>query len=290
MPKTILITGASRGFGRLTARTLIKKGHAVVATMRDPDNKNNLVAKELRKNGAHVIEIDVTDSYSVNKGVWQAIEVTGGLDVVINNAGVGVLGLQEAFDIEDWKKLFDINVFGVQRINRAVLPLMRQKKSGTLIFVSSLLGRITMPYYGPYNASKWALEAMAENYRAELSGFGIDVCIVEPGGYATGFVDNLITPSDSKCLNSYGAIAQAPAAMFSDFEKTVQQNKHQNPQLVANKISELIDTPTGKRKFRNPVDKLGMGDPIGEYNEHAEKLTQGLYGNFGMDDMLKVKK
>ena len=124
-----------------------------------------------------------------------AVDQAGGLDVVINNAGVGVLGLQEAFTIDDWQKLFDINVFGVQRVNRAVIPGMRARGSGLLIQVASILGRMTIPFYGPYNASKWALEALSENYRTELSGFGVDCCIVEPGGYPTNFMANLMTPS-----------------------------------------------------------------------------------------------
>ena len=108
-------------------------------------------------------EIDVTDEASVESGVASATKQAGGLDVVVNNAGVGVLGLQETFDVDDWKKLFDVNVFGVQRVNRAVLPHMRERGSGLIIFVSSLLGRMTIPFYGPYNASKWALEALAED-------------------------------------------------------------------------------------------------------------------------------
>ena len=182
MSKKVLITGASSGFGALTAKTLLSQGHTVVATMRNADTKNKQIAEELTGLGASIVELDVTSDDSVNSGVEKAIELMGGLDVVVNNAGIGVLGIQENFTIEDFKRLFEVNVFGVQRVNRAALPHLRKQGSGLLIHVSSLLGRMVLPFYGPYNATKWAVEALAENYRIELSGFGIDSCIVEPGG------------------------------------------------------------------------------------------------------------
>ena len=289
MSKKILVTGSSGGFGRLTTLTLLEKGHTVVATMREPGNKNKSVAEELRTAGAHVVDIDVTNDESVNQGVATAMEMADGLDVVINNAGVGVLGLQEAFTPEDWQKLFDINVFGVQRINRAVLPHLRAQKSGLLIHISSLLGRIALPFYGPYNASKWALEAMAENYRVELSGSGVDVCIVEPGGYPTTFMTNLFKPSDTTRDAGYGDLAQAPMQLYTNFEQALANNPAQDPQNVADAISALIDTPAGQRKFRTAVDKMGMGDPINGYNDHLEQITTGIYTAFGMGDMLKLK-
>ena len=209
-----------------------------------------------------------------------AVEQAGGLDVVINNAGVGVLGLQEAFTIDDWQKLFDINVFGVQRVNSAVIPGMRARGSGLLIQVASMLGRMTIPFYGPYNASKWALEALSENYRTELSGFGADCCIVEPGGYPTNFMDNLMTPSETACLESYGDFALAPKASFEGFEQALAANPAQNPQDVADAVVELIATPAGQRRLRTVVDKMGMGDQIKPYNDQLEQLTAGIYGVF----------
>ena len=289
MSKNILITGASGGFGKLTTFTLLKKGHTVIASMRGVDGKNKSIAEELNSTGAHIVEIDVTNDDSVNQGVNAAIEMAGGLDVVINNAGVGVVGVQETFTPEDWHKLFDINVFGVQRVNRAVLPHMREKHSGLLIHVSSLLGRMVIPFYGPYNASKWALEALADNYRVELSNFGVDSCIVEPGGYPTTFVDNLLKPSDSTRDSSYGEFVNAPMELFTNFEKALEGNPEQKPQDVADAISNLIDTPAGQRSFRTVVDKMGMGDHLVGYNEQLEQITSGVFNAFGMGDMLKLK-
>ncbi len=289
MSEKILITGAGGGFGKLTTLALLEKGHMIVGSMRGVEGKNKAVAEELRSAGAHIVEMDVTNEGSVARGVVDAIKTADGLDVVINNAGVGVLGLQETFTTEDWKKVFEVNVFGVQRVNRAVLPHMRKRKSGLLIFVSSLLGRMTIPFYGPYNASKWALEAMAENYRAELSQFGIESCVVEPGGFPTEFRFNLVKPSDATRDSEYGDFSKAPTEMFTNFDKALEENPAQDPLNVAIAISELIDTPAGQRRFRTVVDKMGMGDLINPYNDQLEQITSGVYGALGQEHMLKLK-
>jgi NAD(P)-dependent dehydrogenase (short-subunit alcohol dehydrogenase family) len=288
MPKNILITGASGGFGKLITQTLLKQKHTVVASMRGPDGKNKAVAEELRAAGAHIVEIDVTDDASVDQGIAAALEQVDEIDVVINNAGLGAIGLQENFTPEDWQYLFDINLFGVQRVNRAILPHMRARKSGLLIHVSSLLGRISLPFYGPYNATKWALEVMAENYRAELSGFGIDVCLVEPGGFATTFMDNLLKPSDTDRDATYGEFAQGPMQLFTSYEQALADNPAQDPQNVADAIVDLIETPAGQRAFRTTIDNMGMGEPIHDYNQQLEQITSGIYNAFGMGDMLTL--
>ncbi len=289
MSKRILITGASGGFGKLTTLTLLKDGHQVAATMRNVQTKNKEVATELKAAGAQIVELDVTDDNSVTKGVNHAIEMLRGIDVVINNAGVGTIGMQEHFTPEDFKQLFDINVFGVQRVNRAVLPHLREKGNGLIIYVSSLLGRFALPFYGPYNASKWAMEAMAENYRVELSGFGIDNCIVEPGGYPTTFMVNLMKPSDNSRTDSYGEFMNAPGQLASGFEQALANNPSQDPQNVADAIAKLINSSAGERPFRTIADNMGMGAAIKPYNDMLEQVTAGIYGNFGMGDMLKLK-
>jgi NAD(P)-dependent dehydrogenase (short-subunit alcohol dehydrogenase family) len=289
MTQKILLTGANGGFGKLTVETLLDKGHTVVASMRDINGRNRAVANQLKTAGAHIVEIDVTDEDSVNNGVRTAIEVAGGMDVLVNNAGIGVLGLQEAFTPEDWQRLFNINVFGVQRMNRAMIPFFRKQHSGLLVHVSSLLGRITIPFYGPYNASKWALEALVENYRSELSAFGIESCIVEPGGYPTTFIDRLLKPSDDSRDAEYGDMAQAPDTALANFEQALAANKQQDPHNVANAIAAVIDTPAGQRPFRTIVDKLGMGEPVEAYNNQLHQITAGIYNAFGMDSMLELK-
>lgn len=289
MSKKILITGASGGFGALSVKSLLEDGHTVAATMRNIETKNKAIAEELSGLGAHIVTMDVTSDDSVNAGVADAIEKMGGLDVVINNAGIGVHGIQETFTIDDFKKVFDVNVFGVQRVHRAALPHLRGQGSGLLILVSSILGRMALPFYGPYNATKWAVEALAENYRIELSGFGVDSVIVEPGGFPTSFMDALIYPSDSSQNESYGDMVHAPKAAFEGFAAALEQNPQQNPQLVADAIVELVNTPAGQRPVRTAVDKMGMGDAITPYNKQLDAVHEGVFGAFGMGDMLKLK-
>jgi NAD(P)-dependent dehydrogenase (short-subunit alcohol dehydrogenase family) len=290
MSKKIIITGASGGFGKLTVEALLKNGHQVAASMRNAAGKNQEVAKELEKAGAAIIEMDVSKTDSVEKGMAKAIETLGGLDVVINNAGRGVIGMQEHFTPEDFQELFDVNVVGVQRVNRAALPFLRNQGSGLLIHISSLLGRITLPFYGPYQATKWALEAMAENYRAELSPFGIQSVIVEPGGFPTTFMTGLMLPSDNTRNESYGDFMNVPQQMGNAFGEVLQNTPEQDPRQVALAIAELIEKPAEKRPFRTIVDFMPWKDGIQKYNEHMEELTQGVYAAFEMGDLLKVKK
>ena len=214
MASKVLVTGASGGFGSLITHTLLQGGHTVVGSLRDADGRNAEKAKALREAGAHVVEIDVTDEESVRAGIAAAAEAAGGLDVVVNNAGAGVLGLQETFTADDWQRVFDINVFGVQRVNRAVLQGMRAQGSGLLIHISSLLGKFVLPFLGPYNASKHALEALAENYRVELSGSGVESVVVQPGAYPTSFHEATLAPSDTDRAGTYGEFAHAPQGMM----------------------------------------------------------------------------
>ncbi|MFN5005091.1 MAG: SDR family NAD(P)-dependent oxidoreductase, partial [Bacteroidota bacterium] len=275
--------------GKLTVLTLLQKGHQVAAGMRDAEGRNKSIASELSMAGAIIVSIDVTSNESVANGVQDATNRLHGLDIVINNAGIGVHGMQEFFTVEDYQKLFDINLFGVQRVNRAVIPYFRQKQDGLILYTSSCLGRVALPFYGLYQSTKWALEAMAENYRLELSGFGIENCIVEPGGYPTAFAENLVHPSDKSQEQYYGDFANAPAQSLQGFMSFLQANPQQNPQKVAEIFAEIIDKPKGERPFRTAVDFIGMGELIQKYNEHLEQITTGLLTNFGSQGLLKVK-
>lgn len=290
MSKKILITGASGGFGMLTVKKLLENGHQVVAGMRDVKGRNNLNSDKLRQLGAIIVELDVTNDNSVINGVNEAISKLGGLDVLFNNAGIGSVGMLEHFTTADFQKLYEVNVFGVQRMNRAVAPFFRKQQKGLIVYTSSLLGRITLPFYGLYQSSKWALEALAENYRSELSGFGIENCIVEPGGFPTAFAENLLKPSDLSQDVSYGDFMQAPQKMGENFHNVLMNNPQQNPQCVADTFANLVDLPYGEKPFRTTVDYLGMGDNVEKYNNLLGQVTQGLYTNFGIVEMLSVKK
>ncbi|WP_305983887.1 SDR family oxidoreductase [Roseibium sp. MMSF_3544] len=284
----ILVTGASSGFGNLIVSDLAKAGHKVAGTVRDPEGRNAQVAASLRAKGIEVVDIDVTDDASVEAGVAAADKALGGIDVLVNNAGAGAHGLQENFSGEDFRRIFDINVFGVQRMTRAVLPQMRARRSGLILNVTSLLGRVTVPFLGPYNAAKWAVEALSENYRWELGSFGIDVAVIEPGGFPTSFFGNLITPSSRDRDQGYGELAGAPEAMLEGMGKSLAENPLQKPQIVADKVVEVINTAPGERAFRNEVDRSGMADPVIPYNAQAERVTETLFTAFGMEGMLKL--
>jgi NAD(P)-dependent dehydrogenase (short-subunit alcohol dehydrogenase family) len=290
MSKKILITGASGGFGILTVKKLIENGNQVAAAMRDVAGRNKKTAEELSALGAKIVELDVTNDDSVTKGVESAIQQLGGLDVLMNNAGIGSAGMIEFFTTADFQRMYEVNVFGVQRMNRAVVPYFRNQKSGLIIYTSSLLGRITLPFYGLYQSSKWALEALAENYRVELSTFGIENCIVEPGGFPTAFAENLMLPSDTSQAENYGGFIHAPQKMGENFHNVLMNNPQQDPQRVADAFAELIDKPYGEKPFRTTVDFIGMGDHVQKYNEHLGQVTTGLYTNFGIVGMLSVQK
>ena len=148
--------------------------------------------------------MDVTDTASTEAGVAYAIAALGGLDVLFNNVGIGAYGIQELMSPEDMIRVFDVNVIGVQRIMRAALPHFRAQGRGTILYTSSLIGRIATPFYGTYSASKWALEAMVECYRTELSGFGIESCIIEPGAMPTAFFDGMVMPQDPELCPKVG--------------------------------------------------------------------------------------
>jgi NAD(P)-dependent dehydrogenase (short-subunit alcohol dehydrogenase family) len=171
---SVLITGASRGIGRAVAVELANRGHRVIATARQPETLADLpVDQRLR--------LDVTDQDSVDR----AIETAGQIDVLVSNAGATVRAPLEGVPLAEVEKLFQLNTFGALRVAQAVLPAMRERKSGRLVFVSSIQGRLVLPVIAPYGASKWALEALAEGIALEAGHFGVKVSIVQPGAVAT---------------------------------------------------------------------------------------------------------
>ena len=183
MTKTVLITGASSGFGKDAVRLFQKNGWNVIASMRSPEKETEL--GELDR--VALVRLDVTDSVSIQKAVDEGIARFGGVDVLVNNAGFGSLGVLEAAPTEVVRQQFDVNVFGVIDVIKAVLPHMRKNKSGVIINVASMGGRIAFPFSTLYHATKYAVEGLSESLRYELEPLGIGVKIVEPGGYKTDF-------------------------------------------------------------------------------------------------------
>jgi len=285
----VLITGSSTGFGRLIAETLLKNGHQVAASMRNIEGKNKDNAAALKEAGAKVVDIDVTDCASVKTGVAKAIEELGGLDAVVNNAGAAAAGIMDAFKIDDWQKIFDLNVFGVARVNKHALPHLREQGSGLIIHVSSIVGRMTLPFMGPYVPSKWALEGLAETIRLENANFGVESVIVEPGGFATEIFSKLAQPSDEERVKLLGDYAKAPQQFFEGFGEQLASRPDQQPQDVADAIVGLIEMEPGKRPFRTVVDKLGMKEALTPINEAHEKTEAGIYEAFGLSEMAQLK-
>src|SRR5881227_1340490 len=210
MEQTILVTGSTSGFGRLTVETLARQGYVVFAGMSAVAGKNASAAEELRalaqREGLalHSIEMDVTDDASVERAIAAIIVTTGRLDVVVNNAGVSYGGPLEAFTPEQVCQQFETNVFSVLRVNRAVLPQMRKQGSGLLLQIGSISGRLALPFLGLYGATKFALEGLTESYR-ELAPFGIDAAILEPGTFPTTISANRQVAADAERFALYQA-------------------------------------------------------------------------------------
>jgi NAD(P)-dependent dehydrogenase (short-subunit alcohol dehydrogenase family) len=258
MPKTILITGASTGFGRDTAETLALAGHKVFASMRDLQAKNSEHAATLRKRGIEVVALDVSDDASVEQAVGEVLARAKRIDVLINNAGIASAGVTEAFTPDQDKIVLNTNVVGVMRTTRAVLPGMRAQGDGLIINIGSILGRVTFPFFGIYGASKFAVEALTDSLRYEVSQLGIDVVLVQPSAYPTPMYENVQLPADIGRVAAYGAVGEIPGAMFKHFTTTFQAPDAPNPHDVAEAIAKLVAQPKGSRPARTIV-----GQPFG---------------------------
>ena len=182
----VLITGCSSGFGLLSAVHFARKGDRVFASMRDTSKAGPLEDARAKENLAiDVVQLDVTDESSVANAVRQVIDAAGRIDVLVNNAGIGAHGPIEETDDDQVKEVFETNFFGALRVIRHVVPKMREQRSGTIVNVSSLAGRVPPPFTGVYSASKFALEAASESLYFELHPYGVRVLLVEPGGFET---------------------------------------------------------------------------------------------------------
>jgi NAD(P)-dependent dehydrogenase (short-subunit alcohol dehydrogenase family) len=284
----ILITGIAGGLGLPTARALMAQGHEVAGSVRNRTGSRADIVAALEAEGAHIVEMDVTDTAGTEAGVADAINALGGLDVLFNNAGIGSYGIQELMSPEDMARVFDVNVMGVQRVMRAALPHFRAQGKGTILYTSSLIGRIATPFYGTYSASKWALEAIVECYRTELSGFGIESCIIEPGAMPTAFFDGMVTPIDAAREAQYGDFAAVPAMSAQGLAQLLEATPDQRPERIAEAIIALLALPFGQKHFRTVVDYTGVGPEIERYNTALHDVTRTVLTNFGIEEMLKL--
>jgi NAD(P)-dependent dehydrogenase (short-subunit alcohol dehydrogenase family) len=278
MSKTILITGASSGFGRDTAETLALEGHRVFATLRDIDGRNRTHADALRAKGIHVEQLDVTSDVSVAQGVKAVLAQAGRLDVVINNAGTAVLDVSEAFTTNQVRDLYEVNVFGVHRVLRATLPTLRKQGEGLIINIGSSLGRVTGPFYGLYGSSKFAIEALSDTFRYEISPFGVDLVLVQPSAYPTSMLDSAARPADKECIASYGEIANIPGKIIKARAASIQGENARSPHEVAVAIADLVRKPQGTRPPRVVVGKsIGVED-LNRASQAAQARFLGAFG------------
>lgn len=231
MAKTIFITGASRGFGRIWTEAFLRRGDNVVATVRNPETLAEL-SQEFSSN-LLVLKLDVTDRIGSFDALGTAHKHFGRIDVLINNAGFGHVGAIEELDEKEVRAQFETNVLGSLWTIQAVLPIMREQNSGHIIQLSSALGINTVPLMGLYSAAKFAVEGMTETLASEVSGFGIKVTIVEPGGFSTDFFGgNSLAVSSS--VSAYEVIRK-------DFFDHAEDQDSGNPAATAEAILSLVD-------------------------------------------------
>ncbi len=243
-PQVILVTGCSSGIGRATALEAARRGHRVFASAR---NRSDLAELERRDN-LTALPLDVTDPASVRAAVDLVLARAGRIDALVNNAGYAQYGAVEEVTPEEWRAVFDVNFFGLLDVTRAVIPSMRAAGRGTIVLMSSLGGRVSVPFASPYCASKHALEAVADALRVETAPFGLRVVTVEPGPIDTRFADrarSIVGPLISKPGPYRGFYANAERAMDGDFRRG-----HLPPEAVARVVVAAIESPRPRPRYR----------------------------------------
>jgi NAD(P)-dependent dehydrogenase (short-subunit alcohol dehydrogenase family) len=293
MKQVIVITGASSGFGALTARALAKAGHIVYASMRDTTGRNasqvEAVAKFAKENNVDLrtIELDVASQASADAAIQRIVRDNGHLDVVIHNAGHMVFGPAEAFTPEQLAELYDVNVLSTQRVNRAALPQLRKQKKGLVVWVSSSsCAGGTPPYLAPYFAAKAGMDALAVVYSRELTRWGIETSIIVPGAFTggTNHFAHAGSPADKARVAEYEA---GPYKGFADdvlkgFSSIVPPDA--NVEGVADAIVKVVDAPFGKRPFRVHYDPTQDGAEV--VNMVLDRVRAELLRRIGLTDVL----
>jgi NAD(P)-dependent dehydrogenase (short-subunit alcohol dehydrogenase family) len=227
-----------------------------------------------------VVELDVTDDASVEGAAKLVLDEAGGVDVLVNNAGIGLFGIQEAFTPAAVEQQFAVNVVGTLRVNRALLPSMRERRSGLVVYMSSRLGRYVVPFMGLYAASKWALEALAEASSYELAPFGVDVAIVEPAVYPTGLLAKDAGADDPDRVASYGDVARYRDALNTAMDRAM---NGRDPGDVAREIVRLAELPVGERPLRTAIPATPAMD---ENNAALASYQRQLMRSYGLEELL----
>ncbi|MCC8411187.1 SDR family oxidoreductase [Mucilaginibacter sp. UR6-1] len=263
MSKNIFITGTSTGFGKLTAITLANAGHSVIAGMRNVNGKNAVAAQELAAiANIEVVEIDITSDDSVKQAFESVLTKYGKIDVLINNAAVSGFGLLEAYSLDQVRRMFEVNVYGVLRTYQAVLPAMRKERNGLIINLTSGASGHTLPFMVPYLASKFVVESITEGAQDELAEFGIENVSIQPGVYPTEMNTGVKTGINADKADIIAAYGDAATDRFNAlgsalFGKMEQFNM--DPQTIADGILELVNMKKSTRPLRFPLDAIAQG-------------------------------
>jgi len=244
--KVALVTGASAGIGKAIVRKLLADGWIVYGAARRTDKMDDIV-----KEGAKALSLDVTDEASMKRGVEALLAAVGRIDALVNNAGYGSYGALEEVPIDEARRQFEVNVFGVVRLTQLVLPSMRKARSGTIVNISSMGGRIWMPIGGWYHATKHAIEVLSDALRLEVRPFGIRVVVVQPGAIATEWsgisADNLEKASANTV---YGALVKP----MTNILRHDAAGKPAPPSVVANAVSRAVNSRSPARRYTVPFD------------------------------------
>ena len=288
--KSVLITGASSGFGRLGAEHYARLGAKVFATMRNlprPEAEALRTLAEAEGLDITVLEIDVLSDEQVEAGVAAALEDTGGtLDVLINNAGIAMSAPVELMDMESTKLMFDTNVFGPQRMIRAALPAMRKAGKGQVFNVTSQLGRVIIPGVGQYSPTKFALEALSEQLAYEVVAKGIDLTIIQPGGYPTEIWENGAKYAADLKARTPQTLLDAYPQMTAGMGEASGGGGSTDPMDVPRAIAEIMMMPAGQRPLRKPVHPTST--PQVPINEASKQVQLAMLGNSGYGPMIKA--
>jgi len=294
--KVILITGASSGFGRLTAEALAKAGHTVYASMRDIKGRNaaqvEAIGRFSRENNVDLrtVELDVQSQESVDAAVAKVIADSSHIDVLMHNAGHMVFGPAEAFTPEQYADLYDINVLSTQRVNRAALPHMRRQKQGLLVWVSSSSSAGgTPPYLAPYFAAKAAMDAIAVQYARELSRWGIETSIIVPGAFTKGtnHFAHSGKPADEARAAEYESGPYAGIGEQIQKALAAIEPPDADASAVASAIVKVVDAPFGKRPFRVHIDPSEDGASVSF--AVIDRVRAELLRRVGLSDLLEPK-
>src|SRR6056297_1973128 len=282
--RTVVITGASSGFGAAAVRAFADRGDRVWGTMRDADGRNAARRAELEAHSPRIAiaGMDVTSDTSVAEG-FARILAHGPVDILINNAGIMYIGLTEAYSVAQAHEQMDTNYFGAIRAMQAVLPSMRAARSGLIVNTSSIAGRVSVPFFGTYCATKHALEAYSQSLRYEVAPFGIDVALVEPGPFGTNLLAASKPPAREDVLMAYGELGSIPSEMISGFAEMLNDEDAPDPQLVVDAYLKLADAPTGKRPVRTVV---GVTWGVDEMNALTQPLQDRILTEMQMESVL----